>query len=583
MIKKGRTFSLLHKPTTTAASYNEASRSVSSLVVDRAFDNHEYSDGVDRRSSRGSTNSSNIDADDYPMMSTRKSVLRRENIDASAMTMGMDELSANFLDFVSEAKCRDWLRSLSRRDPRYCIKAFFDDVATDGADNIEEENGFQPELLSPLLSMFQRSSIFSVWRPTSVDSIRKMMTGQGTGKGLDIKGKSAKMGKLSAYVPFLQIHDDMHKTKIRLLPRDGRIRVFYKKREARNHARLTLLEIMNDMVKRVADAERALNLVQEVPKGPKNRRHRPTSSESDRPSAAELQKLKKRLSNDETTSQHLQSVKDDEEKLRIGPGGRLSNSSGNLFRRASFTSFAVASDEDEIHWKVIDEWDMDDPSVQLIDDYSPKCFGIDMPKRLFWEGYVMRAKDISREPGSEYDTGRPSRASFQDMNFASIKDDFEEDTPRAVVWQYTDPYLPPNEPDPDPMMPQTLLMAYEEHGTVKPVVSDFDCFLLGTRGVRFRSNLPDEQVKMVHQMVDDIEKILKDCSEGRSTNWTAGWLNEMKRHITQVKMPKYGFGDPKSYAIMKYAVQRLEEFGAVRHGAGKRSFVVVVVVFLPQL
>ena len=114
------------------------------------------------------------------------------------------------------------------------------------------------------------------------------------------------------------------------------------------------------------------------------------------------------------------------------------------------------------------------------------------------------------------------------------------------------------------MMPQTLLMAYEEHNTVKPVVSDFDCFLLGTRGVRFHNPLPDEQVKMVHHMVDDIEKILKDCSEGKSTNWTAGWLNEMKRHTTHVKMPKYGFGDPKSYAIMKYAVHRLEEFGAVR-------------------
>jgi hypothetical protein len=50
------------------------------------------------------------------------------------------------------------------------------------------------------------------------------------------------------------------------------------------------------------------------------------------------------------------------------------------------------------------------------------------------------------------------------MNFASIKDDFDPDSPRAVVWQYTDPYQPPNVPDPDPMLPQTLLMAYEENG-----------------------------------------------------------------------------------------------------------------------
>lgn len=140
---------------------------------------------------------------------------RRSNIDALNLSMGLTEDSCDFLDWVIKAKCRDWLKSLSRRDPRACIKSFFDDVAKDGADDIEDPNGkgFHPELLSPLLSMFQRSSVFSVWRPTSIDSIRKMMTGQGTGKGLDIKGKSAKHGKLSAYVPFMQIHEECHKKK----------------------------------------------------------------------------------------------------------------------------------------------------------------------------------------------------------------------------------------------------------------------------------------------------------------------------------------------------------------------------------
>lgn len=564
--RKERSFSLFQPKTARPAAAKALSRSVN------AYDYDSYShDSNDRRSSKGSSNGGNNPTDDVSAMSSRKSVLRRENIDANAMTMGMDEISANFLDFLSEAKCRDWLKSLSRRDPRYCIKAFFDDVAKDGADNIEKEHGFQPELLSPLLSMFQRSSVFSVWRPTSVDSIRKMMTGQGTGKGLDIKGKSAKKGKLSAYVPFLQIHDDAHKTKIRPLARDERIRVFYKKREARNLARITLLEIMNDMVKQVGNAERELQFVHQPTK---QRNRRVTTGEHGRPSASQLRHLKKRLSNDEGRSMSaLLPEKEEEEDVKAEMlRNRKSGSHSDLFGRASFTNASISSAADKMHWKIIEEWAMDDPSIQVIDDYSPKCFGIDIPKRLFWEGYVMRAKDISREPGSEYDTGRPSRASFQDMNFASIKDEFEEDSPRAVVWQYTDPYSPPNVPDPDPMMPQTLLMAYEEHGMVKPVVSDFDCFLLGTRGVRFHSHLPEDQVKMVHQMVDDIEKILKDCTEGRSTNWTSAWLQEMKHHRTQVKMPKYGFGDPKSYAIMKYAVQRLEEFGAVRHGAGKRHF-----------
>ena len=68
-------------------------------------------------------------------------------------------------------------------------------------------------------------------------------------------------------------------------------------------------------------------------------------------------------------------------------------------------------------------------------------------------------------------------------------------------------------------------------------------------------------------MVNDIEKILRDCSEGKANNWTSSWLNVMKHHARQITMPRYGFGDPKSYAIMKHAVRRLEEFGAVRHGA----------------
>lgn len=448
---------------------------------------------------------------------------RRSGVDCNTLTMGLDPESANFLDFMIQTKCEDWLKSLGRWDPRACIKSFFDDVARDGADRIEEEGGFQPELLSPLLfRYFQRSSVFSVWRPTSVDSIRKMMTGHGTGKGLDIKGKSAKKGKLSAYVPFMQIHEDIHKTKIRALPRDGRIRIFYKKREARDKAHTILSEVMRDML---AATDAAFSSLVKSDREPKDH-----------------------LAQDENTA-----------VSRI------------LLTLNSVSSLSGSPSKVDESLSILNAWEMDNPSIIVIDDYIPNCFGLDLPKRLFWEGYVMRAKDISREPGSIYDTGRPSLPSYQDMNFASIKNDCEKDVPRAVVWQYTDPYLSPNEPDPDPMMAQTLLMAYEENGRVKPVVSDFDCFLLGTRGVRFQNPLPDDQVGLVHEMIRGVETILKDCKEGKPNNWTASWLNVMKHSHSHVTMPKYGFGDPKSYAIMKHAVHRLENFGAVRHGAGKRE------------
>ena len=54
------------------------------------------------------------------------------------------------------------------------------------------------------------STFFSVWRPTSYDAIRMMMVGQATGKSLNVKGKSAKRGKLSGFVPFIQISDPNH-------------------------------------------------------------------------------------------------------------------------------------------------------------------------------------------------------------------------------------------------------------------------------------------------------------------------------------------------------------------------------------
>lgn len=455
--------------------------------------------------------------EDDDLSKNRRKSTRRDCIDANTLTMGLDLESANFLDFVTQAKGEEWLRSLCGRDPRFCIKAFFDDVARDGADHIEQEDGFQPELLSPILALIQRSSVFSVWRPTSVESIRKMITGQGTGKGLDIKGKSAKKGKLSAYVPFMQIHENEHKTRIRLLPRDERIRIFYKKREAREKAHSYLSGVMMDMVE----------------------------------------------ATDAAISSLIKSINDTNDQLAQDED----MTPPRLIKLLSSLSFRNLLVDEKENFRIISECEMHEPYIAIIDDYSPKCFGLDLPKRLFWEGFVLRAKDISRKPGSMYDTGRPSLPSFQDMNFASIKNGCETGTPRAVVWQYTDPYLPPNEPDPDPMMPQTLLMAYEENGRVMPVVSDFDCFLLGTRGVRFCNPLPDEQVELVHHMISGVEQILKDCKEGKTNSWTLSWLNVMKHSKHHTNMPKYGFGDPKSYAIMKCAVQRLKEFGAVRHGA----------------
>ena len=204
--------------------------------------------------------------------------------------------------------------------------------------------------------------MFSVWRPTSIDSISKMMRGHGVGKGLDIKGKSAKKGKLSAYVPFLQIHQDDHKTKIRPLPSGGTIRVFYKKEAPRDKAYEFLMEVMNDMLEKVDDAKTF------------------TVNQSNRKSYMETES--------EFTLANFRE-----------------NSKANLQR-------GVHRDIEEAK-EIIVCWEMDNPTVTKIDEYSPKCYGLEMPKRLFWEGYVMRAQDISRPPGSDFETGRPSTPGFQ--------------------------------------------------------------------------------------------------------------------------------------------------------------------------
>lgn len=429
-----------------------------------------------------------------PDLSRRESK-RRSNVNTAQLTLGIEEESAQYLDLVQKFRVQDWLASFRRTDPRFQIMRFFDDVAQEGSEMLLRKSGYlNPNMVSPLLKAFRRTGVFSVWRPTSKESIKKMILGHGTGKGLDIKGKSAKIGKLSAFVPFLQIHDETHKNKVRTLPKNGSIRVFYKKKVARDKAKETLELISEKMTQDVATAKSFLE----------------DASNSD----------------DELEEQAMRALL----------------------------------------------LDFDYKTITLIDDYGPGCYGLVVAKRVFWEAYVMK-QDISRAPGSMFDTGRPSIPAFQDMNFSSIKQYDENhpcpnDKPRAVVWQYADPYSNPNEPDPDPMLPQTLLMAYEENGRVLPVVSDFDCFLIGTRAVKFCDPIPKDQIELVNWTIDETEKILE--SPVSDKGWTSKWLEVMKDTKAKshhIKMPTYGFGDPMSYSIMAHSVQRLNDTGAVRHGA----------------
>lgn len=417
------------------------------------------------------------------------SMTRRTQIDHTQLMF-----ETNFEEFAMKERLKDWASSFRRTDPRYQILKYFNDVATSGVDNIEEHGSVtRAELLSPILAMWRRAAVFTVWRPTSTEAIQKMMLGRGTGKGLNIKGKSAKGGDLSGYVPFVQINEDKHKSSIKPLPRDAKIRIFYRKREVRDEAADSLRQISSEIAAAVEEAKKVLE------------GSAPTST-----SACTNEEAERRMT-----------------------------------------------------W-----WDASNIGVTIIDDYAgnkgwgpfAKGFGVEISERLMWEAFVCR-QDITREAGSIYDAGRRSEPAFQDMNFGSTRVCRKGD-PKTVVWQHSDPKIGQG-----PLEPRTLLVAYEENRLVLPVVSDFDCFLVGTRAIQFEKPIPSEQVDMLNWCIDHIEGVLETPG---SDPWSKRWLDVLKKNKPTGKgahIPRFGYGDPKTYSVMECAVGRLGQSGAVRHGA----------------
>lgn len=162
-----------------------------------------------------------------------------------------------------------WASTFRRLDPRYEIQHFFDSLGQDGAMSIESQDFVANELSLARMLLPSRAQFFTVWRPTSLHAIRRMMCGLAVGKGLDIKGKSAKRGKLSGFVPFLQIGTNKHKSKIRPPTKDGVIRVYYpgESRRARDLAAEFVERVAQEMIEAVAKARVVLadpNVIEEV-------------------------------------------------------------------------------------------------------------------------------------------------------------------------------------------------------------------------------------------------------------------------------------------------------------------------------
>jgi len=369
-------------------------------------------------------------------------------------------------------KLQQWASSFKKLDPRWQIRKFFNDMSAFGTilnDATQSEAG----------------AIFSVWRPTSADAIAKMMQGNGVGKGLEIKGKSAKKGDLSGYIPFLQIHHEEHKKYIRTLPKGDRTKIFFRSDTMRNRVGEYLGKVAKELTLRVVQAK-------------------------------------------------------------------------FLLARAKFGCDPKAILREELNYAAKSlAYELDNPMVVKNDEYAPEMYSIEVSCRVLWEGLVER-KDITREPDSKFDSGRASQPAFQDMNFAALRrQNYDEALP--VLYQTSDN---------DPFDARMIVMAYEEEGKVVPVVSDFDCFLIGSKNFFYEDKLAPEQVDLLDWCVSQIEWILDNhtCPE----SWTTCWLKVLKyaaRNGFYPSMPRFGFGDPTSYSLIEASVHRsAKTCGAVRHG-----------------
>mmetsp|Transcript_22170 Transcript_22170/g.39882 ORF Transcript_22170/g.39882 Transcript_22170/m.39882 type:complete len:611 (+) Transcript_22170:70-1902(+) len=153
-----------------------------------------------------------------------------EDDDDMEMEMEMPEGFEDMLPRASQAQ-RSFRRSLLiQEDPRMVIALFFgpgDSCGPQGSANLRDVDVDTVE---------NPSKWFAVFRPCSVDSIAKMRSSKSTGKGLNIKGKSAKQGALSGFVPFLQISKNEDVKFLSTAPASSRIKVFYSTSEKRQAA-----------------------------------------------------------------------------------------------------------------------------------------------------------------------------------------------------------------------------------------------------------------------------------------------------------------------------------------------------------
>jgi len=194
-----------------------------------------------------------------------------------------------------------------------------------------------------------------------------------------------------------------------------------------------------------------------------------------------------------------------------------------------------------------------DRSIHFDDQYVElsQVWGIDVPEAVLTEAYIQQ-QDITHLLG--WETGRKSEPAFMDMNLHAVRRPDVE--PLVVLYQMDQS---------NPMNPHGLLIAYAER-QVKPVVSDFDTFTIGSQGMEY-DPLTKEQAALAMWSLEQTEALYR--SPG-TRSWTSRWLEVLKQAADNgfhPDLPKYGFGDATSYSLIGEVVQATRATGAVRHGA----------------
>jgi len=365
-------------------------------------------------------------------------------------------------------------------DPRKTIAAFFqkgDDRGPCGSLQLSglASDGSRPD-----------SKWFAVFRPTSSEAISKMVFGDGAGKGLNVKGKSARKGVLSGFVPFLQISDNVHRQQLLSTTQDSRFQLFFTSADSRSDVKVELEKVLQEMTTAYEEAQRLL------------------------------------------------------EEMRSG-------------------AYAPSADEEQEAYQKI-HMGIDSPHIEELSEFEPVTFGIDIPERLFREVYVNR-KDMSEKEG--WGTGRTSFPAFANMNIQAVRESMRQyrqgdGTKSRVVLYQVDKE--------DPMNPHALVMAYADPDAVKPVVSDFDALLVGSKGVRYEP-LAQKQADLVCWSLEKTQEILSHPS---THPWSARWIHTLKSEADKgfhPDLPEFGFGDPTTYKVFEDLVASTKASGAVRHGA----------------